>query len=604
MILRSLLSCIGILLLLAPFSAQAASPVIPALEWVCYPDGSPDPCHNDLLAVAQLSLQNAWAVGAHGTTLHWNGLQWTKFASPSRSTLRDVWMLSDGRVWCVGDGGTILLFSGGKWSVVDAGVSADLNTIAMSEINGVVTGWIAGDGGTLLKWNGSQWVKNSSPTTHDLYSLAATLSGLFWMGGEDGLYLNITGDWETSVTYPAGPIRSITNDGSQIIWVVQENASTSTIYRFNWQDWTTFGPFDPLTTAMKNSNGKGWGLKKDKPGEAVSWNGSDWVNDTLPGEVGLNDMAFGSAYGWMVGDGGLILYYNDISWAVDVPLGTEWSDTAVAGPQDAWLVGAGGKLRHWNGLNWADEAGIPAVDLKRIQMLTTEEGWAIGKGGTILHYSGAGAPTWQSVDGITKMDLADLSMIAADNGYIVGDGDLILHWNGNNWEPVSSGFSAPDEVHFRAITCASAEACWISYRSVISPPNPTVGYFVAPWHPGNGWGSAEALDMASLAAVSDQEAYGAGAGLFHFTGGGWALLSSGSGMRRVQVFADGTVWADNVQGRYYEFDGHQWQLYQTPTSNDLRAAAFGSGGTSWMVGAQGALLEKIQLKVFLPLIKR
>jgi hypothetical protein len=51
---------------------------------------------------------DAWAVGAHGTILHWDGSVWTAKSSGTIVDLAGVWGNGAGDVWAVGQRQTIL----------------------------------------------------------------------------------------------------------------------------------------------------------------------------------------------------------------------------------------------------------------------------------------------------------------------------------------------------------------------------------------------------------------------------------------------------------------------------------------------------------------
>lgn len=42
-------------------------------HWECWQDGSPDPCHVTINALAFASLNSGWAVGSGGVILRWQG---------------------------------------------------------------------------------------------------------------------------------------------------------------------------------------------------------------------------------------------------------------------------------------------------------------------------------------------------------------------------------------------------------------------------------------------------------------------------------------------------------------------------------------------------
>ena len=87
------------------------------------PDGS-----GDLYGVAVADAKHAWAVGAQGTVLFYDGKAWrTQAVTPSVTAgLRAVVFTSAGEGTAVGDGGLALTFAGGKWHAEATGVGADL----------------------------------------------------------------------------------------------------------------------------------------------------------------------------------------------------------------------------------------------------------------------------------------------------------------------------------------------------------------------------------------------------------------------------------------------------------------------------------------------
>ena len=65
-----------------------------------------------LLAVAAVSPEEAWAVGAGGTVVHVKAGAVERFALPSGEWLRAVWAAGADDVWMGGDGGTLIHFDG------------------------------------------------------------------------------------------------------------------------------------------------------------------------------------------------------------------------------------------------------------------------------------------------------------------------------------------------------------------------------------------------------------------------------------------------------------------------------------------------------------
>lgn len=98
-------------------------------DWTVHtaPDGA-----GDLFGVFLADPQHAWAVGAQGTVLVFDGTGWAhQQPSPGVTvSLRAVAFTSTTAGTAVGDGGTVLAFDDGAWQQESAGVDADLSALA------------------------------------------------------------------------------------------------------------------------------------------------------------------------------------------------------------------------------------------------------------------------------------------------------------------------------------------------------------------------------------------------------------------------------------------------------------------------------------------
>jgi photosystem II stability/assembly factor-like uncharacterized protein len=54
------------------------------------------------------SEKDVWAVGQHGTLLHWDGAHWRWRDSGTDEKLHAVWGAPGGETWIVGHGGVLL----------------------------------------------------------------------------------------------------------------------------------------------------------------------------------------------------------------------------------------------------------------------------------------------------------------------------------------------------------------------------------------------------------------------------------------------------------------------------------------------------------------
>ena len=66
------------------------------------------PQGNTIQSIAGTSASDIWAVGAAGTTLHYDGQAWTLVPSGTTSNLSGVWAVAPNDVWAVGDDGVIV----------------------------------------------------------------------------------------------------------------------------------------------------------------------------------------------------------------------------------------------------------------------------------------------------------------------------------------------------------------------------------------------------------------------------------------------------------------------------------------------------------------
>ena len=92
----------------------------------------------------------AWAVGAFGTIINFNGTTWNKMGSAfSGFDLYNIWMKDENNGWATGQDGTLIFYDGTRWiSHVKPTGKPSLNAVAFSGD----LGFIVGANGTILKF--------------------------------------------------------------------------------------------------------------------------------------------------------------------------------------------------------------------------------------------------------------------------------------------------------------------------------------------------------------------------------------------------------------------------------------------------------------------
>jgi hypothetical protein len=121
---------------------------------------------DSLFGIWGTSATNAWAVGAHGTILHFDGTQWTSVTSPTPLKLVRIWGSSATNVWAVGDS-AIVQYNGTTWAVPPSAQGFLKNN--QSQQSGLVDfqigmfGFAANDlyvgtsYGGIQRWDGLMW---------------------------------------------------------------------------------------------------------------------------------------------------------------------------------------------------------------------------------------------------------------------------------------------------------------------------------------------------------------------------------------------------------------------------------------------------------------
>jgi hypothetical protein len=282
----------------------------------------------------------AWAVGAEGTIVHWNGSVWSAVASSTNQDLRAVWGSGPGDVWAVGAGPTIVHWNGSAWSAFPISMGATLNSVWGSSSDAV---YAVGDAGWLASWNGTSWEVGkpvSFANTRNLYSVWGAAPNDVWIVGQ------FCADLETD-----------------------PGCGGATLLHWNGVSWSAppSDPVPPLYGAWGSGSGDVWAVGDDvRVGRALILHsaGSTWA------EVSPAEPAFGGAH-------------------------AVWG----SGPNDVWVVGFGpavvgaggettftGTILHFDGATWTTIVKNSAVQLNGIWGSGPHDVWAVADGGMILHH--------------------------------------------------------------------------------------------------------------------------------------------------------------------------------------------------------------------------
>ena len=341
---------------------------------------NPLPRGNDLRAVWGSGPDDVFAVGSHGTILHYDGSSWTAMDSGTTEDLHGVWGTSGSDVYAVGSEPayyeynetldayphTVLHYDGNTWSQLDlTGIVNPSATIqfrcvwGLSENDVYLVGYAEYIGdyemaryGYALHYDGTAW--------HELTLYEEDVYNGIWGMSESDLYV-------------------AARDGGNL-------------YELN--------------------------------GSIVHFDGNEWDESYTPspmadfyGVWGLSENRVYAAGATQGGNGkGIVMYYDGSGWR-------EAASTEARELRGIWgyssneifAVGASGTILRYNGVSWSETAAGPQTDLYGAWGSSGTDVFAVGNAGTILHYDGtawtemssgaAAAQTIRDIWGATGIDM-------------------------------------------------------------------------------------------------------------------------------------------------------------------------------------------------------
>ena len=261
-----------------------------------------------LNAVAVVDDTHAWAVGAGGVVLFFDGTSWADQESNTSSDLYAVSFLDNSNGIAVGKGGVIIHFDGTSWSVQTSTTTLDLNGISFLD---TVTAWAVGKSGVVLSYNGTDW-SQSFTASKDLYDVYFLETGNGWASGKGGLVIHYDGSsWTTLETGTTKDLSSIWFTDPDNGWAIGKGGF---VIQYAGGVWTPY----PITLTTKDlytlyftDASNGWAV--GKTGTLLQYDGIQWTVPSSGTDITLNGVSFsGSSTGWIVGESGLLLrYYTD-----------------------------------------------------------------------------------------------------------------------------------------------------------------------------------------------------------------------------------------------------------------------------------------------------
>lgn len=270
------------------------------------------PTTQTLFGMFAISPTDIWAVGAAGTTIHYDGTGWQSVPVPAPNNsmyLNAVWGSGPNDVWAVGEVGLILHYNGTSWAVSPSSAMYDLNGIWGFSPTNIVT---CGSQAYCYRWNGSAWGDLSPAGTTKFYGIWGSSPTDIWAGGAGGTIYHYTGSWSTQAA--PGTTADLTSVWGRSASEIYMGGTSGTILRYNGSVWTRLS--SSTTTARLNA------IIGDANGVYAVGNNGTFMQSVVPpydvftaSNSGISAGLYGitvapSGFGWIVGTNGYLGRYD------------------------------------------------------------------------------------------------------------------------------------------------------------------------------------------------------------------------------------------------------------------------------------------------------
>ena len=302
--------------------ATAEIMVVKAMSW------------NTEQPVTQHHLRGIWgtgtadmfAVGWHGTILHYDGTAWSDMSPDTAGNpvfLEDIWGSSGKNVFAVGHKGIIGHYDGEKW--VAAQSPTDQHLYAIWGQDGAETGIFAAGAGTVLRYDGTSWKEMSlSIESPDLRDIWGENADSVYAVGTEGLILHYDGqNWRKMESPTANHLYGVWGSSSTDVFAVGANG---VIVHYDGSAWQQMPKNTERFILFLESV---WGYPSLTP--------------PLRGESKEGVFAAGSD--------GIILHYDGSIWTeyeniTDSSLSDLWGPSGEGNAADMFAVGESGTILH------------------------------------------------------------------------------------------------------------------------------------------------------------------------------------------------------------------------------------------------------------------
>ena len=489
-----------------------------------------------------------YAVGQNGKVIHYKNGEWKTVITGIFHTLRGIYGISGSSLVAVGDSGTVLRYDGTKpagfqWVTEAWGEEATWKDVGFRGVYAVNASkiWVAGTGGTILQYDGDTWTLQETPVTADLEVVWGTGGLSVWAAGAEGTILSFVTEWKLAAPNPSttATLRGIWGSNPEGVTKIFAVGDDTNVYQSDSIVWAKMDkPVQGLGGGAKIVGVWGddaphdgtWIVAED--GRAAYLSPEDkWVFPAVTRNVrALFSLAGGVENQWAMGSDCLALRFVD----------DQWLNVAISG----------GKC----------DGGSGSQDFNAIWGTDPSTIFAVGAGGMFKVWDGS---AWienpENLGPAGGQANNDIWGTSAMSYYVVRD-DATWIWNGTVWQSTGGGGGV-------AGFGTSMQDFW-----VVDGTSGNVKHF-----DGSEW-TQEQVSTKPLKDIWGQGgslwAVGNGAGVFQHTGGSWVDRSVGGDalgndqLTSVWISAAGTAYVSARQGYSYLYKGGTWSYELTNPATD------------------------------------
>lgn len=428
-----------------------------------------------LIDLDVLSAEYGWGISANGVVMRFDGATWGAVDAPiaAGDTLTHVQTVGIDNVFIIGytaaNQDFILHYDGVAWTRSASPIAGQFSDLALIS---AADGWILTQNGGALHWDGATWQDRSAAVTPlgsgpYVGEVAMISPDLAVAAGGNAILTDAGGRWQpvsladrqvvvnaVDVLSPtfgvaAGSIIDAQRVGEQRYaawqfegggWAVQSN-ELPTCGRNSILDVSLVDHEFGVAAGYRGCQG-GYGEMMQFNFGRWGWSGTQTDFGLWPRKVAMAEMGNGWGVAYIAAENrDVMLRYEGMDWyiySLEIGPCQLFHDFAVRSKKDVWAVASYGGgcpaaapgrryavIMHFNGREWTWQPAPDSAMLRGIDLVGRDEMWAVGEAGAIYRYTEK-TKTWLRQPSPAGFDLYGIDMWDSTHGRIWGERGAIL----------------------------------------------------------------------------------------------------------------------------------------------------------------------------------